>query len=379
MASPRPRDSGVVAALGQRCGAGSATTLTNFAWFAVRRGAFDAALDAVRRAVALPHAPPAAYRSLERIAAGHSDGLLLAIEPGDAAPPVMPASSNPLAAAVAAHHHAEWSVAEACYRSALGDPALAPAAWNGLAVLHEQRGERGAAERAWAGADAESRPAARHNRALALLRRGSTAAARQLLGGVTGRGIAALDYLAGYAALTAHDAVAAVALLETAVRIDADMSRALFTLGLARERVGDHLGAVDATRRALLLSPWYVPEVWLLERGGGAPWLELAAEAPSRRGQAPADEVLLALGRSLLERGHLGEALAVFDQVLMQHTSQPAALFHRGVVLAKLRRYAEALDDWAAVEQTDPDGALGAMSRRHAQSARQLAALFPRR
>ena len=73
---------------------------------------------------------------------------------------------------------------------------------------------------------------------------------------------------------------------------------------------------------------------------------------------------------------HLGEAMAVFDQVLARQPTQTAALFHRGVVLAKLRRYTEALEDWETVGRVDPDGPLGEMSRRHARSARQLASLF---
>ena len=38
--------------------------------------------------------------------------------------------------------------------------------------------------------------------------------------------------------------------------------------------------------------------------------------------------------------------------------------------------YSEALEDWERVGSADPDGPLGAMSRRHAQGARQLASLF---
>jgi tetratricopeptide (TPR) repeat protein len=104
--------------------------------------------------------------------------------------------------------------------------------------------------------------------------------------------------------------------------------------------------------------------------------VELPVDAGEGGAAAPTDDVLLSLGRSLLQTAHLGEALAVFDQVLTGHPSQTAALFHRGVVLAKLRRYDEALEDWESVGRVDPESEIGDASRRHARSARQLASLF---
>ncbi|HEX3928297.1 MAG TPA: tetratricopeptide repeat protein [Gemmatimonadales bacterium] len=373
MAPPRSRDAAVLAALERRLGAGSPTTLTNLAWFAARRGDYAAALGLARRAVALPHAPRAAYRTLERLAAGRAEGLLLTAD--DAAVPSPSRSGSPLAAAVAAHRHAEFAVAEACYRAAAGDVAFAVAAWNGLAVLHEHRNEQQAADAAWLHALATPAIAAEHNRALAALRRGAPGRTRALLAQSAHHASAPLLFLAGYAALVEHDAAAAVPLLHQAIAADPALPRAHFTLGLAHERLGEHAPALEATRRALMLSPWYLPQVWLLDPGYG-PLVEIAADVPQAGDPAPADDVLLALGRSLLERAHLGEALAVFDQVLVQQPSQTAALFHRGVVLAKLRRYGEALEDWEAVERVDPDSPLGAMSRRHARSARELATLF---
>ncbi len=91
------------------------------------------------------------------------------------------------------------------------------------------------------------------------------------------------------------------------------------------------------------------------------------------------DDEMLALGRTLLETGHLAESLGMFDAVLRHRGTDPVALFHRGVVLAKLRRYDDALSDWGAVERADPDGMLGTLSRRHAASAKQLAELFATR
>lgn len=363
-------------ALAQRVDPADAASLANLAWFAARRGALAEAQDCARRAVARPGAPRAAWRTLERLAAGRSDALLLAA-PSHHAAPAATGPGHPLDAAVAAHRQQAPAIAEACYRAAMTDAGDRPAALDGLAVLHEQRGEHGAADQAWADAARLGAPHAIHNHALALLRRGDAARARARLAEAVGGAPspAPLYALAGIAALTQQDPAGALPLLEAAVAADPELARAHFALGLAAERLGQHARALEATRRGLLLSPWYVPQAWLLSGVGGVTH-ELPADGDERQAAAATDDVLLTLGRSLLETAHLGEALAVFDQVLLRHPSQAAALFHRGVVLAKLRRYGEALQDWDVVGRADPDGPLGAMSRRHARSARQLATLF---
>lgn len=379
MPAARSPDALTVAALGRRLGQADATTLSNFAWFAARRGEHRIALDAARAAVALPDAPRAAWRSLERLAAGRADGMLLATAGTERADPTP--AGNPLGTAIAAHRQMEFAVAEACYRAALDNSPLASAAWNGLAVLHEQRRERAAADTAWQHAIATGSMAAVHNQALALLRRGFPHRARTLLVPWLARPepAASLQFLAGYAALADQDAAAAMSLLTAAVAGDPESARAQFTLGLACERLNLHADALIAIRRALLLSPWYQPQVWLLDRGGDAAVVELPVDSGDSGSVTHTDDVLLSLGRSLLQTAHLGEALAVFDQVLVSHPSQTAALFHRGVVLAKLRRYGEAFEDWEIIGRTDPESELGDASRRHARSARQLASLFASR
>lgn len=379
MAQPRSRAAATVV-LARALEAADAVTLTNLAWFAARGGDLAAAQAAVRRAVARPDAPPSAAMALEALVAGRSDQLHL-VDPGEApAAGTAPGAGSPLAAGQHAHQHASHAVAEACYRAALLHPETAAEAWNGLAVLHEQRDERWAADEAWDRALANAPPPATalHNRALAWMRRGDTPRARAFLATHRDRLPAdpALLTLAALAAMAEQDHAAAAPLLLEALALDPDLARAQFTLGLVHERLGRHAEALDATRRGLLLSPWYVPHVWLLGSGDARARIELPASPASRDAAVATDDVLLALGRSLLETGHLGEALAVFDQVLLRHPSHTAALFHRGVVLAKLRRYPEALEDWERVGHTDPDGPLGAMSRRHAQGARQLASLF---
>lgn len=376
MPAARLRDAQIVAALWRRLERADATTLTNFAWFAARRGERQAALDAVRAAVARPDVPRVAWRTLERLAAGHTDGLLLATADSDdrQAPPV----GNPIPAAIAAHREMQPAVAEACYRTAVPVAELAAAAWNGLGVLHEQRRERAAADNAWQEAIARGGVAAMHNQALAMLRRGFPHRARTVLAPwlATNNAPMPLRFLGGYAALSDQDPVAALPLLEAVVAADPESARAQFTLGLTCERLGRHVDALAAIRRALLLSPWYLPQVWLLDPGPGASLVELATDHQDGDAATQTDDVLLSLGRSLLQTAHLGEALAVFDQVLVHQPSQAAALFHRGVVLAKLRRYEEALEDWEVVGRNTPGSELGDASRRHAHSARQLASLF---
>jgi tetratricopeptide (TPR) repeat protein len=374
MAAPRPRDPALLAALEQRLDAADPSVLTNLAWLTARWGEATRALALARRAAALPGAPRAAWRALERLAIGRSDGLVLT---SAAAASSDHSAGSPLAAAVSAHRQVAFAVAEACYHAACADPRLAAAAWNGLAVLHEQRDEHEAADAAWERSLAVAGVAAVHNRALAWIGRHDLPRARAFLGThseMVGRS-APLLFVLGYAALLDGDPSLARLSVEQALVLEPDLPRAQFTLGLVHERLGRPAEALAATRRALLLSPWYLPQVWLLEPHPGEPLVELAiTESDASTGIG--DDVLLALGRSLLEGGHLGESLAVFDQVLLRHPSHTAALFHRGVVLAKLRRYHEALDDWSRVRETEPEGELARVSNRHAHSAQQLADLF---
>ena len=146
-------------------------------------------------------------------------------------------------------------------------------------------------------------------------------------------------------------------------------------LGAARECIERALACADAPRTAqhsAAMLREHHPEQLLLA---------LPSSSDARKPPAPPDDAnvgaaMLAEGRGLLAAGRLSESLTLFDGVLRLRPSDPVALFHRGVALAKLRRYGDALHVWHAVERSDPAGALGTMSRRHADSARRLAELF---
>jgi tetratricopeptide (TPR) repeat protein len=220
--------------------------------------------------------------------------------------------------------------------------------------------------------------AATHNRALAWARRGETAFAEAVLDRNSSlvSDSAPLLFLRGYLALLAGDLYSAQDSMEAARSRNESLPRVEFTLGLIYEHTGQHDLALDSTRRALLMSPLYLPQVWLLDHGLGGSLVELAASGGTEEHAAYTDTVLLSLGRSLLDAGHLGESLAVFDQVLLRDEDHTGALFHRGVVLAKLRRYDEAMEDWAAVQHGGEESPIAVESARHSRSALRLAALF---
>lgn len=362
----------LVSSLARRLDPDDPEQQAGLAWFAARRGDRATAMAAARRAVGHPDAPQAARRTIELLAADRDEGFLLP-HPQPTPSVGHHSGTSPLAAAVAAHREGAPAVAEACYQAAAAVPDLAAAALNGMAVLHAQRGESDAADAIWGRLDLVRDPLSRHNAILAWWLRGDRLRAVALLESPP-PDTAALHHLAGWLHADSGDLRAAHEALLSALAIEPDMARAQFALGVVAERQGDQSAALEATRRALLLSPWFQPLVWLVSPKPGEV-VELPADGANGQGTT-GGIALLRLGRALLEHGNVAEALAMFDQALLQNPAAPAALFHRGVVLAKLRRYAEALADWDAVGRADPEGPLGSMSRLHARSARELSALF---
>ena len=85
---------------------------------------------------------------------------------------------------------------------------------------------------------------------------------------------------------------------------------------------------------------------------------------------------VLMLARALLDDGRPDRALEALDRVLKFDPEHEAALFHRGVALARTRRYDEAVRAWERVVQVDAAGPFAQAARTHARSARDLAHIF---
>ncbi len=137
-------------------------------------------------------------------------------------------------------------------------------------------------------------------------------------------------------------------------------------------------GVIPEAHRTLALLDAGAPEQLLLALPTSTP--RVSAE-PSGLTSHVADadtpvSTTIADGRALLDAGRVADSLAVFDGLASGEQADAAALFHRGVALAKMRRYRDAMHDWHAIERTDPAGPLAAVSRRLAASARRLADLF---
>ncbi|MEX1999231.1 MAG: tetratricopeptide repeat protein [Gemmatimonadales bacterium] len=98
--------------------------------------------------------------------------------------------------------------------------------------------------------------------------------------------------------------------------------------------------------------------------------VDVVADDPSNA------DLLLALAQALLDDTRLPDALTVIDRLLAHAPNHLGALFTRGAVQARMKRYAEAVRAWDRVVQLDPDGPLAAQARRHARSAVDLQHIF---
>ena len=78
----------------------------------------------------------------------------------------------------------------------------------------------------------------------------------------------------------------------------------------------------------------------------------------------------------LLDDGRADRAIEAIDLVLKFDPDNDAGLFHRGVALARLRRYGEAVQAWERVVMVEPSGPFAQAARTHARSARDLAHIF---
>ncbi|MEO5825811.1 MAG: hypothetical protein ABIR59_07980 [Gemmatimonadales bacterium] len=137
-------------------------------------------------------------------------------------------------------------------------------------------------------------------------------------------------------------------------------------------------GASTDAHRALAVLAAGAPEQLLLALPTSTTRLGAVPIAVTRPAAAPvaAAASTIAPGRALLDAGRVADSLAYFDGLAHGKQADSTVLFHRGVALAKMRRYRDAMHDWNAIERTDPESPLAAVSRRLATSARRLADLF---
>jgi tetratricopeptide (TPR) repeat protein len=183
--------------------------------------------------------------------------------------------------------------------------------------------------------------------------------------------------------------------------------------GDVARRIGDKKGALAAYRAALELDHGFV-QVWLelgrlqedREEWGAAqeayeqaldalPTLHEAALALAdllrRTGRAraavsrlaamleedPYDlDALFLLGRALIDDKRHEPALEAFRRLLKYDREHVGALFHVGVVLARLHRYGDAVESWEHVTRIDPAGPYAQRARLHARTALDLQHIF---
>jgi cytochrome c-type biogenesis protein CcmH/NrfG len=87
-------------------------------------------------------------------------------------------------------------------------------------------------------------------------------------------------------------------------------------------------------------------------------------------------DALLLLARALLDDNRADRALEALDLILKFEPDNEAALFYRGIGLARNRRYAEAVRSWERVVQVNAAGSFAQVARTHVRSARDLQHIF---
>jgi tetratricopeptide (TPR) repeat protein len=172
------------------------------------------------------------------------------------------------------------------------------------------------------------------------------------------------------------NAGAALEAFTAALELDPTLVRAWYERGAAEETL-QHFGAArTAYQRALELLPTYLEAGLALAdllRRTGLTTQAIRLLADLLLTEPYAFGALVLLGRSLADENRLADALAAFSRVLRFHPEHTEALFHRGLVEARLRRFDAAIADWDRVVHADPTGPMAASARAQARSARELA------
>lgn len=175
------------------------------------------------------------------------------------------------------------------------------------------------------------------------------------------------------------DLPGAVEMIHGALELDPGIPQVWRDLGRLEERRQNWVGARLAYHQALDLLPTYME--------AALPLADLLRRTESPRMAVdylvdvllaePWDlDALLLLARALLDDSRADEAQQAVELVLKFDPENEAALFYRGVALARNRRYGEAVRTWERVVQVDAAGPFAQAARVHARSARDLAHIF---
>ncbi|HYD51153.1 MAG TPA: tetratricopeptide repeat protein [Gemmatimonadaceae bacterium] len=146
------------------------------------------------------------------------------------------------------------------------------------------------------------------------------------------------------------------------------LARLLLSKGHGREAEQELLAALDAV-------PTYAEamlELSALRRRAGRPQDALNLLVDLLHQDPYHLESLLVLGETLLELAREEDALVAFTRVLRFDGTNVKALYHRGVLLARRRRFREAIECWKLVVAHEPGGELGHRARREMRSAEDL-------
>jgi len=188
-----------------------------------------------------------------------------------------------------------------------------------------------------------------------------------------------LHKLQGDVALKVGDRKGALTAYRSALELDGGFVQVWLEMGRLREQEEEWDDARQAYEKALDTLPTFHDAAMalsdLLRRTGKT--RQAVTRLAEMLEQDPYDlEALLLLGRSLLDDKRYEHALAAFRRALKFEPDNVTAWFHVGVSLARLHRYAEAVEGWEKVTRIDPGSEYAQRARQHARTALDLRHIF---
>ncbi len=192
-------------------------------------------------------------------------------------------------------------------------------------------------------------------------------------------GRADLHKLQGDVALKVGDKHGALAAYHAALELDPGFIQVWVDLGRLHEEKEAWDDARRAYEQALDALPTFHEAALALAdllRRSGHPRQAVVRLAELLE-QDPYDlPALLLLARALIDDKRDAQALEALRRALKFDPDQVEALFQLGVVLARLHRYAEAVEAWEKVTRVDPAGPFAQRARVHARTALDLQHIF---